>query len=285
MMRVAFLGAHSPSPHCHCRCLQCVPRCDLARRSRRSGENRDCRCVLGRSGGSRPAGCMSRNASPATARRSRARWDRHWLGANSFRSGALVHWTISSTRSRRRCPPRRPAACHGSRLSIWWRIVLRAGKFPAGQTDLSLATLGQIAFPAARRLCRVIDRRLDLRRRRQPRAVDAGRHVPEREHPVQRAGEGSRQGKAGDADTVRLRRVGWDGVLRMAGGRSGGPRAHRDVAAVPAARTAVRKRASPFRSIAPTGSSTPTRSWTWDERPTRQRNRETPTPSSRSPNS
>ena len=69
-------------------------------------------------------------------------------------------------------------------------FLLRAGKFPAGQTDLDAAVLAQIAFPAAQAAA-ASWRGVVVRRCRQSGAVDARRDVSQREHSVQRAGEGS----------------------------------------------------------------------------------------------
>ena len=46
-------------------------------------------------------------------------------------------------------PPQAPGSVSRQQAVDLVAHVLRAGKFPSGQTDLSLATLGQIAFPGA----------------------------------------------------------------------------------------------------------------------------------------
>ena len=46
-------------------------------------------------------------------------------------------------------PPQAPGSVSRQQAVDLVAHLLRAGKFPSGQTDLSLATLGQIAFPAA----------------------------------------------------------------------------------------------------------------------------------------
>ena len=110
-------------------------------------------------------------------------------------------------------PPQQPGSLSRQQAIDLAAFILRAGKFAAGQTDLGSSRLGQVAFPARASPAVGIRRRLVVCRRRQPGATDARRDLPERQHPVQRAGEGSRQGEAGDADPVRLRPVGIDGVL------------------------------------------------------------------------
>ena len=75
-------------------------------------------------------------------------------GTGSSRSGVHVRSPSSSTRSRRRCPRRRPAVCRGSRRSIWRRSSCALANFLPGRPNSASAALGQIAFPAARRLRR-----------------------------------------------------------------------------------------------------------------------------------
>ena len=235
-------------------------RCDLARRSRRSGANVTADRVYSDAQAARgqqlyQSQCVDLPRRGARGRRrAAAGWRRIPLGLECAfaRRSRRQDREDDASAGARQCVAAagdRPGGVH----------VLRAGKFPAGQTDLepgdartdcvsggsaasAASSAGASSFAVAGNLAQLM----------------RGVTFPNANILFNVQVKDPGQGKAGDADTVRLRRVGLDGVLRMAGGRSGRAGAHRDGAAVPAARTALRKRTSPFRSIAPTGSSTPT---------------------------
>ena len=160
-------------------------------------------------------------------------------------SGFLSAWSARSLaelvdKIEKTMPPEQPGSVTRQQAIDLAAYFLSAGKFPAGPTELASAAFGTDCISGGATVCgRRIRRAIVVCRCRQPGAGDARRDLPECEHPLQRAGEGSRQRQAGDADAVRLRPMGRDGVLRMAGGRSGCARARRDRASFPAARTTM----------------------------------------------
>ena len=122
----------------------------LADRTRRAAAIGHRRCVLRRAGGARPAdlpGPMRGMSRQGDGRHQRTAAGRRRV---SSRTGARVRWRISSTRFRRRCPSTCPASLSRQQSTDLTAYILQAGKFAAGQAELSDATLAQITFPAAR---------------------------------------------------------------------------------------------------------------------------------------
>ena len=174
--------------------------------------------------------------------------------------GFLAVWSGRSigdlvTKIEQTMPPGQPGSVSPTQAIDLAAFILRSGKFAAGQSS-RLSRIEADHVPDESGSCHRDERRGLVRAIEQPRAADARGHVSEREHPVQRAGEGPRQGQAGHADPVRLRDLGHDGLLRMAGGRSGGVGAGRDGALVLWRRDVDVRTGGLFPSIAPTGSST-----------------------------